>query len=147
MSYTLQAIIGRSAVLNLGGTNAALKCVDMAQGLTMIPLVDEVRKRYGIGLLPLTDEAVETLPEPIRALCVELFPSGDAAYLEAEIFGGMGMQASVLFKDGVVCGAITVSEDAINQALKVLGVSRNRDHDEFDALDLGRHRDTEMWVA
>lgn len=44
------------------------------------------------------------------------------AYLEAEIFGGVGLQAYVLFRDGTMLGAPVRAVDAINQALRHLGV-------------------------
>lgn len=39
-----------------------------------------------------------------------------------------------------------MSIDAINKALKILGVVRIDNKDEFDTLHLGRHRFVERWV-
>jgi hypothetical protein len=70
---------------------------------------------------------------------------GLVAYLEAEFFGGVGMQAHVLCRDGVVLGPPVVREDAINQALRHFNVRLGSHHDEFAAMGLGRYRDTDAW--
>lgn len=41
-----------------------------------------------------------------------------------------------------LCHLARVVQNAINQALCLLGVSSEGAHDEFDAVDLGKHRDT-----
>ncbi len=54
----------------------------------------------------------------------------------------------------LVLGPIIMAEDAppsaagqspISQALRCLGVSADGHFDEFDAVGMGRHRDTDGW--
>jgi hypothetical protein len=68
------------------------------------------------------------------------------AYIEAEVFGGSGTQASVIFTNGVQVGQPIVDHDAISQALRNLGVTKGSAIDEFEAVGLGRHRNTEEWL-
>ena len=37
-------------------------------------------------------------------------------------------------------------DGAINIALRKLGVLRGSSHDEFDAVELGKHRHNESWI-
>lgn len=68
------------------------------------------------------------------------------AYVEAEYFGGVGCQNSVVWVNGALALGPVHAENAINQALKILGVRSIDEHDEFDALGLGKHRGTESWL-
>ncbi len=80
-----------------------------------------------------------------------------SAYIEAEIWGGDGMQASIVF-DGnqIVCGPV-ISTAAINFALRQLGIDEERPvtllgmpvsagKDLFDVVGLGRHRSVSGWL-
>jgi len=79
------------------------------------------------------------------------------AYVEAEYFGGIGSQfAAVWHGAALVLGPLMLAEDEprpdagwspISQALRHLGVSADGHYDEFDAVHLGRHRDTQDWIA
>jgi hypothetical protein len=113
----------------------------------MIPLTSQALKVLGIQLLPLTDEGDVKLPQPLSALCAELCGNGRIAYIEAEYFGGVGTQAHCLFNAGTASGDPLVGGDAINLALQFLGISKGEAADEFEAVGLGKHRDTNRWVA
>jgi hypothetical protein len=145
MGYTLQAIVGRANVLRL--VSRDLPRLDLAQDITMIPLTTTIRSACGdIPFLPFTDEGIDVIPEPLEELCRRLSASGRVAYLEAEFFGGDGTQAMFLAEHGSVVEGPKVGRHAINQALQALGVRADGYHDEFEAVDLGRHRDTDEWV-
>jgi hypothetical protein len=146
MTYTLQAIVGTRAVLGSRHEDG-LDYIELNGGLVMVPLISELRDSHGIPDLPLTDEADEAVvPGPLEAVCRKLSQHGLVAYLEAEFWGGQGMQAHALFRAGVALGLPVVAEDAINQALRQFGVQPGPHHDEFEAVGLGRHRDTDDWV-
>jgi hypothetical protein len=81
--------------------------------------------------------------------------NGPVAYVEAEYFGGVGEQSVEVWDSGkVVLGPLSLAEKApipaadtpISQALRRLGVTKGDYHDEFDAVGLGRHRDTDDWL-
>jgi len=145
MSYTLQAIVGLQQTLR-DARSEHLVTIALTDVLTMVPLTADARKHHDIPFLPLTDDEEEALPESITLLCRRLSRHGLIAYVEADFFGGTGQQAHALFKDGVAMGSPVVAEDAINQALKHLGVLPGRHHDEFAAVGLGHFRDVDDWT-
>ncbi len=64
-----------------------------------------------------------------------------AAYVETDYFGGAGEQAAVAARDGsVVYGPRRAGHGTINEALRILGVRKRKDLDEFDTVGLGRFR-------
>jgi hypothetical protein len=77
------------------------------------------------------------------------------AYLEADYFGGTGSQSAQVWDDGhVTLGPLHLAENQphpptgtpISRALQRLGVDKGNHYDEFDAVGLGRHRDTDDWL-
>ena len=146
MSYVIQAIIlGPRAAAP--GTFEGLSVVSLPQGLIMAPLADGARQRLGLSFCPLTDEGEDPrLPESVVDLLRSLSRDGRAAYIEAEIFGGAGLQACLLADAGEIVDTIYVDVHAINAALAFLGVTAEGGQDEFDAVGLGRHRWTEEWM-
>jgi hypothetical protein len=145
MAYTLQAVVGRASVVR--ATCGDLPVVALAQDVIMIPLTTAVRSACGeIPFLPLTDEGRDTIPDPLKVLCSRLSAHGRVAYLEAEFFGGDGTQAMFLAEHGSVIAGPKVDPHAINEALQALGVRSDSHHDEFDAIDLGRHRGIDDWM-
>ncbi|MFI0405819.1 hypothetical protein [Actinomadura sp. 3N508] len=119
----------------------------------------------GISLLPLTgallDEVVELdgdwkVPADFGRVLADCSATGPVAYVEAEYFGGTGSQAAQVWDAGeIVLGPLHVAEgerwpeagSPISQALRRLGVDKGEHFDEFDAVGLGRHRDTGGWLS
>lgn len=126
-------------------SNETLCLIELPQGYGMIPLTDEVRKRLKLLFCPLTD-GDENLPAELIGLCVAISQKAQAAYVEAEFFGGNGMQASVVFNGDENSGSLIIDGHAINEALAEIGVQRFDHVDEFVALGLNKHRDTEDWL-
>jgi hypothetical protein len=124
-----------------------LKTVQLPQGIEMVPLGSSAQEHFGISVCPLTDEGPAELPGPLAELCGKLSAHGKVAYVEAEIFGGDGTQAHALFEGGEAVALPVVADDAINQALRALGVTVGGAHDEFDAVGLGLHRKTDAWLV
>ena len=73
--------------------------------------------------------------------------AGSFVYVEAEFFGGAGHQSAVGFTDGATVFGPLAARDAINQALRFLGVTPTGKQDEFDTAGLFRHRSTDAWYA
>jgi hypothetical protein len=81
-----------------------------------------------------------------------------SAYVEAEFWGGTGMQASLVFEGGRVVLGPTVADKSINKALRKLGVSDEPagivhglplipGKDPFDMVGLSRYRSVQAWLA
>ena len=142
MAFTLQALIGDSAEVKRAAPVGSL-IVALPQAKALCPLTKSVRSEHGISFLPLTEEGLDDVPTAIEALVRQ---SKKIAYVEAEYFGGDGTQASAIWEEGRLVFGPLVASDAINQALRLLGVLKEKESDEFEALSLGRHRDTEKWT-
>jgi hypothetical protein len=146
MAYTLQAVISKSEAFSQL-LPEKLQVIHLRGGIDMLPLSTEALKIHGIPFCPLTDEGEIELPPQLLKLCEQLSKQCTLAYIEAEFFGGAGAQAHALFSEAKALGQAVVSESAINDALRYLGVAIGEAHDEFEAVGLGRHRDTDEWVA
>ncbi|MYN05396.1 hypothetical protein GTP41_25180 [Pseudoduganella sp. DS3] len=145
MSYSIQSIVALRGVFPCELPDA-LEVVELKGGVEMIPLGTIAREFHGIPFLPLTDEGDVELPSALTQLCTQIAMRGDFAYIEAEVFGGAGTQAYVLFSGGKA-GSPIVANDAINYALQLLGVRTGKDSDEFESVGLGRHRETDSWLT
>jgi len=113
----------------------------------MIPINGELLKQTEIPFLPLTDGGNDELCDSITEFVMPLVGRSKFVYIEAEFFGGDGTQACVTWDTNGTASKPFVDPCAINSALKFLAVEVGNSHDEFDALGLGRHRDTEDWLA
>jgi hypothetical protein len=145
MSYTLQAFIGDAQLMD-GGLVGDAAVRPLHASLAILPLVQEVAKRIGIPSLALTDEEFNALP----AICevgARLSKSGRVVYVGAEFLGGVGTQANCLFENGILVSKPTIHKNAINEALKFLGVEVAGATDEFATVRLWRHRNTDGWVS
>jgi hypothetical protein len=86
------------------------------------------------------------------------------AYVHAELFGGHRFQTAVGWEDADIRLGPLITETepggeaeswysvhtgrlAVNEALGWLGVERGQHRDEFEAVELGRHRLTDEWTA
>jgi hypothetical protein len=119
--YTIQCIIANRKVIEHEQTLGA-KIVSLPQDMVLIPFAGTWSESKNIPLLPLTDGKAFELPAAIADLCYLLSKNGKLAYVEAEFFGGDGTQACSLWEKGT-------------------------SFDEFEALNLGRFRETQAWLA
>ncbi|MEO6854902.1 MAG: hypothetical protein ABI410_02195 [Rhodoferax sp.] len=145
MAYTLQAIVAKSGAVS--ELPEKLELIGIGGGMDLIPLGAEALKAHNLPFCPLTDEGQECLPLALSDLCERLSARCALAYIEVEIFGGAGTQAHALFSDGKAVGPVVVSDSAVNQALRSLGVHKGASVDEFEAVGLGLQRDTDDWLA
>ncbi len=143
MGYTLQAVIGDERDFR-GHVIEGAQIVPLPQGKALMPIDEDLRERFGIPFLEFghTADALRSVTE-----FVALLGKKKLAYVEAEFFGGAGGQSSAVWTEGKLVSGPLCEDDAINQALRLLGVTRGDSHDEFDALGLDKHRDTEDWKA
>lgn len=151
--YVLQAPIGSGDALRAGTVHLkSRRVVDLGNGLSLLPLTDELRAEVSTpGARPQT-HGFEQLSTGIEQLTVQLSALSPVAYVEAEYFGGAGAQAAAVFDSGrLILGPLsdkdTTSKSAISRALHALGVRAAAELDEFDTIGLGRHRRTSDWAA
>ncbi|MBC3908518.1 hypothetical protein [Undibacterium umbellatum] len=144
MAYTLQAVVAKSGTF----PDIVLKKLQVLRlrcGIDMIPITTAAQDFYGIPHCPLTDgDAKDILPQ-LLDLCETLSESCKAAYIEAEFFGGDGTQANFLLSEGKVISPLVLSQNAINEALRFLGVNKGKYGDEFEAVGLSWKRFTDDW--
>jgi hypothetical protein len=142
MGYYLQAIVGRGLKAH-GSDFRNARVVSLERGVLMIPVTDLLHEEIGRGG---ESERFEKLSPGVEEWVRRISRDSPAAYIEAEFFGGDGGQSAVVWSEGArVLGPIH-DQHAINQALRILGVRPDGVHDEFDAVDLGRNRDTDDWA-
>ena len=117
--------------------------VPLAFGFAIIPitnaLLDEVGASGDYGLYYKLTSAIADLLRAISA-------SAPAAYIEAEFFGGVGGQGAAVWSNDQYLLVPTHDAQAINIALRLLGVPRGTSHDELEAIGLPRHRGTNGWL-
>ena len=158
MGYTLEGFIARQTTFD-GVVEPTLAVVDLPQQFVLVPLTDELRDSFPLGTT--CYDSFYKLNSELGVWANELSRAGAIAYLEAELFGGTGTHAAVVWDSGKVAFgplqtevrwdgqkiiAPPLRDNAFNQALRFLGVILGDANDEFDALGLGRHRGTEKWA-
>ena len=150
MAYTLEALVGRNEFnQEILSRFPSGKLVSLHEDVWLIPLTDklasELSKGNEVGKVQLLPE-LQTASAGAILLAQRLSQNGKVAYLEAEFFGGVGGQASTGWQNEELIFQPRQAVNAINQALQWLGVLRDQEHDEFDMIGLGRHRNTEAWA-
>jgi hypothetical protein len=155
VGYSLYALAAREAAIRAAEADLGMSAAELAQGIWLLPITEAMRSGDAAGAKPFGDVFWCLTPQ-VEALARRASSAGLVAYLEAEIFGGDGTQAAVAWRDGrvclePVCAEVWMqdrSESAqwpFNRFLRELGVTRGDAFDEFDAVQLYRHRNTEDW--
>lgn len=149
--HHVSAVIGEATLLEeLRVGLPGARIVELPQGFALVPATREVIAAAGEGeKVHGFYHATTTL---VRAL-ERASERGPLVYVETEYFGGAGGQAALVLRGGR-CESVSSSiedeeigndESSISTALRAIGVERGAAHDEFAAIDLGRHRSTEDW--
>lgn len=108
-------------------------------GVSLFP-VDAVGIDKRIPLSqPLTNSTEEfvLLTDSFRLFLRSLSKGGQLAYIETDYFGGVGGQGAFVCRDGIEVIAPTWESNAINRALKEIGVRRGLLTDRFASIGLG----------
>jgi len=143
MSYVLHALIGKSETLKANGSLfQSARIVSLEQDIAIIPLTDKICEEVGVSS---EIENFYKLSPEIEKWAQRISTAGFVAYIEAEFFGGDGSQSAIAWNAGSRVLEPIHEQNAINRVLKLLGVDRKNAHDEFDAVGLGKHRDTNDW--
>lgn len=176
MGYELTALAGGSEAIAAAAEAVRSSPARLRQGFLLLPVTDEVFDQLGRGGERPYGEMFWFLSGGIAEVAARASSVSPVAYLEAELSGGTGTQASVVWEAGeVVFGPVKTDfrptdaprrrgirglalrlrgggeparEDwPFNAALRCLGVETGAADDMFDAVDLGRHRHTDEWAA
>jgi hypothetical protein len=144
MSYELTAFVGRPEVL---ARIVDRDPVTLADGFALVPLDDDF-----LAARVLAPDDIEGVVECFGSLAGPASVGGTVAYLRLQTFGGTIDQSVVVWQQGdlVLCEQVEdgdADELPSNVALRLLGVVATGGEDEFATLGLGRHRDTEGWLA
>jgi hypothetical protein len=153
--YCLQAVIAAESVLReLAATVAKARIVPLGQHLSLLPMTDAQLKAVTAAGAPKLDGFWKA-PAGFSRVLATCSATGPLAYIEADCFGGTGIQAAQVWDAGkVILGPLHLAEgeplpatgSPISQALRRLGATKGNHIDEFDAVGLGRHRDTDDWL-
>ena len=150
MGYALEALIGRAEVLEPLTSFRAARVVPLSDGLALLPMVEVLR-----NAIQSQNHDPEREPQwpfwhlsPEGAMTVaETCTEGALVYVEARFYAGVGTQASVGWSNGALRHGPVTAPDAINRALRFLGVAADDGRDEFETVGLGRRRATHEWTG
>jgi hypothetical protein len=155
--YNLEAVIGHELVLREFARSMPEPHIhSLRQELSLLPMTWK-----NFHAVAVVDDAPRlegfwTAPDSIGSALAACSANGPVAYVEADYIGGQGAQVAQVWDGGrVVFGPlrydttkpVPAAGSAISLALRHLGVvlDRRYGHDEFDAVGLGRCRETRKW--
>jgi hypothetical protein len=151
--YCIRAVIATDPVLReLASTMPEARIVPLGQNLPLLPVTDALFDALTRAGAPELDGFCKT-SAALGAMTANCSTIGPVAYVEAEYFGGTGSQTAQVWDAGkVVLGPLHLAEGEpspatgtpISRALRQLGATKGDHFDEFDAVELGRHRD---WLS
>jgi hypothetical protein len=151
--YVLNAVIARESLLTTLLPDG-LRAVPLHQGFALVPRTDALVDAVGRG--GTAREGFSGLDDRLEAWLLDASTLGPVAYVEVETFGAVEERHAAVWDAGQLVGGpwhededspANASASLVSQALAAIGVDRRDAHDEFDALDLGRHRHTDDWAT
>ena len=147
MGYYLQAFICKQAETNIltDKFNKA-KGIEIGQGLTLVPMTKELFDEINESVVSNSVNKSEYLTDNIEIKVLKLMADKRFAYVEAEYFGGEGGQIAITWNNQKRENLLEYGQECINSVLKDFGVKNKIGIDEFETLELGRHRNTIDWV-
>lgn len=155
MTHVITAFVAQIPTLQkIDAKYPAATVIPLKQGFGLIPLTQDFRNAVQSpkGKRIWTEEellhSLHGITDVLTKIGRAASHSSAIAYIETEYFGGEGVQGALVWSDGeiVLEPLISASIGPINSALRELGVQRGRARDEFDALGLGKHRQTDAWL-
>lgn len=146
--YILEAILFNSNLQSIIESNidGNVEVIALTQQLSMIPM-----KNMTCKLVNRNNENLECingfqkLSQELYILIANCSKRGRIGYVEAEYFGGQGVQSSIAFENGKEILKSINENNSINHILNFLGIQRTSDKDEFDLVNLDKYRATEKW--
>ena len=147
MGYILHAFIGKQPDLQLIASSFHnTKLVNVGKEIFIIPMTEELYDE--INELKISEDvgSLTYMSKNVENKILSLIDDKCIGYIEAEYFEGQGGQTAILWQKGERYKLYTFGQGVINLLLKHLGVSAKIGLDEFDTINLGRHRNTEDWL-
>ncbi len=147
MGYTLQAFIGRQSDLKIiSAKYDNAQVVSVGQEISIIPMTEDLFDE--INALSISEDinSFTFLTTNIEQEILKLIDNNSIGYIEADYFGGEGGQIGILWKDKRRLKLFDKTHNTINSILKYFGTTAHFGKDEFDTLNLGRHRETIDWL-
>ncbi len=146
MAHSIHAFIAPRAAFDDFDLGCPAAVVDLPQELALLPITSElwswIHGDDNAGEVPYRDLGLRRWGDAEYAFVKRLARGATAAYVETDYFGGGGEQAAVAARDGnVVFGPRHGEHGPINSVLRILGVRKEQDLDEFDTLGLRLFRD------
>ncbi|WP_225992740.1 hypothetical protein [Actinomadura rudentiformis] len=139
----------------LTGSITEARIVPLSQHLSLLPMTDALFDAVTVAGAPGLDGFWKA-PAGFDRVLATCSAAGPVAYIEADYFGGVGTQTAQVWDAGkVILGPLHLAEGEsspaagtpISQALRRLGAVKGDHIDEFDAVGLGRHRNTDRWLS
>jgi len=161
MGHSVEAIVGKTELItSLADDWVSAKATRLEQGFSMIKMEDQLIDDISeLANLPQNNivEGFEFLTLSLESILKQKAIGAEIAYIETEYFGGSGVQAAILYKNGAPATEPLRTVDswdndsqsliqepsgerAINIVLNLLGVRKEKDCDEFGSIKLGWHR-------
>ncbi len=155
MTHFVHGFIGSKDLLMSGvSTLRSARLFALAQDMVLLPMTDDLREELNLTDSE-TPETFEDLSKEVIRLGEKISSKGPVAYFETNYWGGLGSQSVIVWKEGkIIFGPTTTStevlsrhylEGAVNQALRLIGVVRAENHDEFDTVGLAEERTISDW--
>ncbi len=148
MGYYLEAIICQqqdAADFTSLFTNA--KAVPLEQGFCLIPMSEALHDEINpdndsSAIAPFT-----LLTKKTEQVLLPISFKTTIAYVEAEYFGGQGAQSAIVWATGKRMFCLPGGQQSINETLRYMGVVKEGGRDEFNTLNLGKHRRSLDWLS
>ncbi|QGQ96589.1 hypothetical protein EHS13_17765 [Paenibacillus psychroresistens] len=147
MGYYFRGMISTDNIVNISRDKYKnLNIINLYNNLVIIPLTDElfdeVNENRSVSI-----KNYKYFTDRIGLFCSNISMISKIAYVEAEYFGGIGSQNGIVWDKEKVFFEETLSDNAINKALEILGIKKSKDKDEFDTVGFGRHRNVDDWIT
>lgn len=141
-AYLLEGIIAPEPLLRARLKKfKEAKIVSLASGLALVPMTDEASAEFGLEK-KLPFDGFERLTTSTLKWAEAASQDGPILFAQACV----GSQSAVIWRDKKIVLGPMHSPDAINQALRLIGVASAPKSDEFSTVGLSRHRHTEDWI-
>ncbi|MDF2191692.1 hypothetical protein [Paraflavitalea sp. CAU 1676] len=147
MSYILFAFIGEQPDLQvIADRYQQAKLVSVGKKIFIIPMTEELYDEMNEFIISEDIGSLTYMSSNIEVKVLAIIGNSCIGYVEAE-YCGQGGQTAIIWRDGKRDKLFPFGPGAINSVLKELGVVRDIGLDEFDSINLGRHRSNGGWLA